>query len=341
MRHLGVDLHKRQFHVCYYAENQTQHHNYQMDELNQFKSSLHPDDHVAVEATGNTRYFVKSIESHVAKVVVVNPRQFRVIEASIKKTDRNDAELLARFLSFDGLLPEVRLPDETASQLKSLAHTRNKLVQLRTALKNKIHGILNFHGIVLKKEVMSSDKGLQRVMSVDGLTDSARFEVEILVDQIRSLNGAIKKIDAELEKRGKALKGHRNITSIKGIGDKSASILLSVIGDVKNFPTRKHLDSYFGIVPKVRNSGDTIRHGHISKQGSKLGRTTLVQCTLIAIRYSPYLRSFYERLKSKKGSGKAIIATARKLLGTIYLLLSEDLMFEDFEAGVIVKATNS
>ncbi len=341
MRYLGVDLHKRQFHVCYYADNQRQHRNYQMDELDQFKSSLHPDDHVAVEMTGNTRYFVKAIESHIAKVVVVNPRQFRVIEASIKKTDRNDAELLARFLSFDGLLPEVKLPDEIASQLKSLAHTRNKLVQLRTALKNKIHGILNFHGIVLKREVMSGEKGLRRVMSVDGLTDSARFEVKILVDQIRSLNASIKKIDDELEKRGQSLKGHRNITSIKGIGDKSASILLSVIGDIQNFPTRKHLDSYFGIVPKVRNSGDTIRHGHISKQGSKLGRTTLVQCTLIAIRYSPYLRSYYERLKSKKGSGKAIIATARKLLGTIYLLLSEDLMFEDFEAGVIVKATNS
>ena len=341
MRFLGVDLHKRQFHVCYYADNQTQHHNYQMEELDQFISSLQSDDHVAVEVTGNTRYFVKSIESFVAKVVVVNPRQFRVIEESVKKTDHNDAELLARFLSFDGLLPEVKLPQEEASQLKSLAHTRNKLVQLRTALKNKIHGIMTFHGILLKRESLSSDKGLQRALSVEGLTKSARFEVEVLVDQIRSLNGAIKKIDVELEERGKSLKGHRNITSIKGVGDKSASILLSVIGDVSNFPSRKQLDSYFGIVPKVRNSGDTVRYGHISKHGSKLGRTTLVQCTLVAIKYSPYLRSYYERLKSKKGSGKAIIATARKLLGTIYMLLSEDLMFEDFEAGVIVKATHT
>ena len=341
MRYLGVDLHKHQFHVCYYEADQTRHHHYQMAELDEFVKSLHSDDHVAVEVTGNTRYFVKSIESFVDKVVVVNPRQFRVIEESVKKTDHNDAELLARFLSFEGLLPEVKLPDETASQLKSLAHTRNKLVQLRTALKNKIHAILNFHGIAMKKEVMSSEKGLDRMLSVDGLTESARFEIEILVEQIRSLNASIKKIDDELEKRGKELKGHSNITSIKGIGDKSASILLSVIGDIQNFPSRKHLDSYFGIVPTVRNSGDTIRHGHISKQGSKLGRTTLVQCTLISIRYSPYLRSYYERLKAKKGSGKAIIATARKLLGIIYLLLSENLIFEDFETGVIVEATNS
>jgi len=340
MRHLGVDLHKRQFHVCYYADGQSEHREFKMDELPTFISTLRADDQAAVEVTGNTRYFVKQIERYVSKVVIVNPRQFRVIEDSIKKTDHNDAEVLARFLSFEGLLPEVKLPEENAGQLKSLAHTRNKLVQLRTALKNKIHGILNFHGILLKKEALSSKKGLQRALSADGLSESARFEVEILVEQIRSLNGSIKKIDAELEERGKDLKGHRNITSIKGIGDKSAAILLSVIGDVRNFPSRKQLDSYFGIVPTVRNSGDKVRHGHISKQGSKLGRTTLVQCTLVAIKYSPYLRSFYERLKSKKGSGKAIIATARKLLGTIYMLLSEDLMFEDFEAGVIVKATS-
>ncbi|RMG83588.1 MAG: IS110 family transposase [Chloroflexi bacterium] len=341
MRCLGVDLHKRQFHVCYLSEGSCEHREFMMEELPVFLSTLEMEDQVAVEATGNTHYFVNEIESYVSKVIVVNPRQFRVIEDSIKKTDYNDAELLARFLSFDGLLPEVKLPQKEASQIKSLAHTRNKLVQLRTALKNKIHGIMTFHGILLKREALSSDKGLDRALSAAGLSASARFEVEILVEQIRSLNASIKKIDAELEDRGRKLKGHRNITSIKGVGDKSASILLSVIGDINNFPSRKQLDSYFGIVPKVRNSGDTVRHGHISKQGSKLGRTTLVQCTLIAIRYSPYLRSYYERLKSKKGSGKAIIATARKLLGTIYMLLSEDLIFEDFESGVLVKATHS
>lgn len=88
----------------------------------------------------------------------------------------------------------------------------------------------------------------------------------------------------------------------------------------------------------VRNSGESVRQGRITKQGSKLGRTTLVQCTLIAIRYSPYLRRFYDKLKKKKGSGKAIIATARKLLGIIYLVLKENLIFEDFAEGVLAAA---
>ena len=80
----------------------------------------------------------------------------------------------------------------------------------------------------------------------------------------------------------------------------------------------KKLFAYFGIIPRVSNSNESVHHGRITKQGNKLARTTLVQCTLVAIRYSPYLKAFYDKLKSKKGSGKAIIATAKKLLGIIY-----------------------
>lgn len=338
MRYLGVDLHKRQFTVCYYADGRSQHRDFALADFSCFLKTLCPSDQVAVEATGNSRHFVERVSPHVSRVVVVNPRQFRVMEASIKKTDRHDAELLALFLSHDGLLPEVTMSGASASELKSLANTRNKLVQLRTALKNKIHGILNFYGIAFKREAFSSEKGLNRVLSQPGLAETAHFEVEILVGQIRSLNEAIKKIDDKLIDKGRGLKGHRNLTSIKGIGDKSAAILLSVIGDIGNFPSRKQLDAYFGIVPRVRNSGESVRQGRITKQGSKLGRTTLVQCTLIAIRYSPYLRRFYDKLKKKKGSGKAIIATARKLLGIIYLVLKENLIFEDFAEGVLAAA---
>jgi len=61
----------------------------------------------------------------------------------------------------------------------------------------------------------------------------------------------------------------------------------------------------------------------------------LVQCTLVAIKYSPYLRRFYNKLKAKEGSGKAIIATARKLLGIIYLTLKNRWVFEDFPNFVL------
>ncbi len=124
---------------------------------------------------------------------------------------------------------------------------------------------------------------------------------------------------------GAQLEGHANLVSIKGIGPKAASILLSVIGEVRDFESEDKLASYFGIVPRVSNSNEKVQHGRITKRGSKLGRTTLVQCTLVAKKYSPYLQQFYERIRAKKGGGKAIIATARKFLGIIYRTLKKQL----------------
>jgi len=272
----------------------------------------------------------------VEEVVVVNPRQFKVISQSVRKTDGSDAELLAFYLS-KGLLPEIRMRDELSDEIKSLCVTRDKLVKLRTALKNKIHNILNAHGIQSRREDYSSEKGLRKVFEYP-IHSIAKVELEVIVEQIRHLNEGIKRLDGEIEEKGQGLKGFENITSIKGIGSKSGSILLSVIGDIEDFESSKKLESYFGIVPRTRNSGDRVCHGRITKQGSKLGRTTLVQCTLVAIKYSPYLRRFYLRLKQKKGSGKAIIATSRKLLGIIYQTLKNDWVFEDF-GNFVIRAT--
>jgi transposase len=288
-----------------------------------------------VEATGNTRHFREAIKSLVSKVVVVNPSQFEVIRKSVKKTDRHDARTLALFLSKD-MLPESRLKEPAHAQLNSVAHTRDKLVKLRTTLINKIHAMHVACGIKSKKSSFSSRRGLQAALTRtwDELT---RAELGIIVSQISSLNEGIKQLERLLIEYGQRLAGHRNLTSIKGIGDKSAAVLLSVIGDVSDFAGEDKLASYFGLVPRVANSNETINHGHITKRGSKLGRTTLVQCTLIAVRYSSYLKKFYDRIKQKKSAGKAIIATARKFLGIIYRTLKYNWVFADFPNFVLAE----
>jgi transposase len=75
-------------------------------------------------------------------VAAVDPNQFRVISHSVKKTDANDARNLALYLS-KGLLPEVCMKDKTQAQIASLTQTRDTLVKLRTALKNKVNNILS------------------------------------------------------------------------------------------------------------------------------------------------------------------------------------------------------
>ena len=151
------------------------------------------------------------------------------------------------------------------------------------------------------------------------------------------MSGGIKRLDEEIAAEGGKLTGFANLVSIKGIGAKSAALLLAVIGAVEDFADENKLASYFGIVPRVSNSNETVNHGRITKRGSRLGRTTLVQCTLVAVRYSPYLKSYYERLKARRGSGKAVIATARKFLGIIYHTLKNNWVFADFPNFVLAE----
>ena len=336
MRFIGVDLHTNNLTVCYLTDKGNEVlDSFSLDRLDSFQQSLHPDDQVAVEATGNTRFLLKAIKHLVARVVVVNPSQFAVIRKSVKKTDRHDARALATFLRAD-LLPEARLKDEQAAQMNSLCQTRQHLVELPTTLINKIHALHNSHGMRSRKSEFSSEKGLKAVLEREWSV-LERVELEVIINQIRALNESIKKLEVQMKQSLREMEGHQNLTSIKGIGEKSAAILLSVIGDVKDFADEDHLASYFGIVPRVSDSNESQRRGRITKRGSKLGRTTLVQCTLVAINYSPYLKKHYEKLKAKKGSGKAIIATARKFLGIIYRTLKNKWVFADFPNFVLAE----
>lgn len=329
-RYVGVDLHKNNFQVCYLDEKGIKQQVYAVSKagIKEFKKSLTKTDEVGVEATGNARYLTGEIEKEVKRVVIINPWQFKVISQSVKKTDEEDAKVIAKYMSKD-LVPEVRMRTKEEQEISSLITTRDKIVKLRTSLKNKVHGILNANGYVTKKEMFSSEKAFNNIFKLD-ISEAYKFELKVIVQQIKSLTNSIDEITEELSKRGKELKGYKNLKSITGIGDVSATIMLNAIGDVKDFEKEDKLSAYFGIVPRVSNSNETIRHGRITKMGNKIARTALVQSTLIAIRYNSYLRSFYERLKAKKGSGKAIIATSRKLLGIVYRALKYDLVYEDF-----------
>lgn len=328
-RYLGVDLHRTQFTVCTLDEQGGKRlRQWRIEQLAEFVTQLQATDEIAVEATSTTARFYEAVVDHVARVVVVNPHQFKVISESVKKTDDNDAEALALFLSKD-MLPEVRMKNQQQRELQHLAETRDLLVKQRSALKIKINNLLAVQGINLQREALSSAKALERVLATE-VSTLVKIELRVLVDQIRSLSSSIAEVDELLEEEGRRLPGHANLTSIKGIGSLSATILLTSIGDVRDFANENKLAAYFGLVPRVQNSNQTERSGRITKHGNKMARTALVQCGLIAQRYSPYLKRFYERIKSRRGGGKAKVALARKLVKVVYDTLKNNWMFADF-----------
>jgi transposase len=310
---------------------------WKLEDLDRFIKKLRPSDEVAVEVTGNTRLFYQAVAPQVKRVVVVDANQFRVIAHSVKKTDPNDARNWALYLEKD-LLPEVRMKDPQRAQIASLTQTRDTMVKLRTALKNKVNNLVSAQGINLSKESLSSEKGLAAVLKLrfEALVE---LELKVIVGQIRSLNGSIAELEETIAREGQKLEGHSNLTSLKGMGKLSGSILLSIIGDINDFAEEGKLAAYFGIVPRISHSNETEHSGRITKRGTKLGRTTLVQCALIAQRYSPYLKSYYEKIKKRRGTGKAIIALARKFLGIIYRTLKYQWTFADFPNFVLAQQT--
>jgi transposase len=335
-RYIGIDLHRNRFTCCIRLENdRTYVTEWALEDLGRFVNKLRATDEVAVETTSNTRLFFDAVAPHVARVVVVDTNQFRVISHSVKKTDPHDARLLSLYLS-KGLLPEVRMKDKELAQLASLTQTRDTLVKQRSALKNKVNNILSARGINLAKEALSSEKKLAEVLELP-FDEIVRIELRVIVEQIRGLNKSVAELEKTIGEEGSKLEGHQGLSSIKGIGKITGAILLSVIGDVNDFPDEGRLASYFGIVPRVSNSNETEHSGRIHKRGTKLGRTALVQSALIAANYSPYLKSFYERVKARRGAGKAIIALARKFLGIIYRTLKNKWVFEDFPGFVLAE----
>ena len=333
-RYLGVDLHRTQFTVCTRHENgRTDLQQWAIKDLKRFAMKLRKEDELALEATGNAQLFYDVVVKQVARIVVVNPNQFKVISQSVKKTDRNDAALLALYLSKE-LLPEVRMKQPNERNVAQLAGTRDLLVKQRSSLKTKINNLLSSEGIEMKKESLSSKKALARVLALP-LSILANAQLRVLVNQIHSLSQSIAELEKLIQEEGPKLAGHSNLVSIKGIGPLSAAVLLSVIGNVNDFTDPGKLAAYLGVVPRISNSNETEHSGRITKQGNKLARTTLVQCGLIAKKYSPYLQQFYKRIQRRRGGGKANIALARKLLGIIYYTLKKNWVFQDFPNFVL------
>lgn len=330
MRYIGVDLHTNSFTACYLEQGKPEYiKTFRLQDLGGFIKNLQETDEVALEATGNSCFFYDELSPYVKRVVMIAPLQFEVIRRSVNKTDKHDARAIAFFLSKD-MLPEAKCKSKQCQQLASILKTRDKLVKSRVSLINKMHGLFNYHGIKIKKEVLTTKSGFERSLGKHDWSYLERVEIEVISSNLEVIRESLKKLEKEIIAFAKQLPGFNNLISIKGIGAISAAIFVATIGDINDFSNPEKLTAYFGVVPRVSQSNQQCTIGRITKRGSKIGRTSLVQCTWIAIRYSPYLKSFYEHVKKKRGSAKAIIATARKFLTTIFYTLKNNWVFKDF-----------
>src|SRR5918995_7082604 len=129
-------------------------------------------------------------------------------------------------------------------------------------------------------------------------------------------------LDREVHARAKADQRVTVLTALPGVGEFTAMVLLAEIGDIGRFRNARALASWAGLTPTVRGSDLTVRHGHISKQGSPYVRWVLGQAAQIAKRH-PEFAGTYQGIAKRRGSKIATVAVARKLLTRAYHLLAE------------------
>jgi transposase len=328
VRHIGVDLHKTNFVACFIEADDTRRlETYPLtgDGLARFKRRLDASDEIAVEATQNVHYFYDQVKSHVGRVAVVDTYRFGVVAKSKTKTDKADAAALARFLKL-GWLPEVQVPSEQVRTLRQLFRARETLVSMRTKLKNMAHAAFSRNGVALTRAAFASAASRSRLMSRDDLPAADRLVLRAALRQIEQLDAEVKVLEAEIIERGKSLRGVRRLLQVHGLNLLSAISLLAEVGDIALFDTSKRLVAYAGLATSTRQSSETVRHGGITKRGRKRLRTVCIQAVLAMVnRTDTPLMEFYRKKKREKGAGKAICATARKLLTIIFVLLKKEL----------------
>ena len=247
------------------------------------------------------------------EVILAHPLKVRAIADARIKTDKLDSEMLAHLLRAD-LIPKAYAPSKEARATKRVLRQRMFLVRLQTMVKNRVRALLWQHGIEPPPvSDLFGKKGLRWLREETELPEPdgrlLREEVglaETLKQKIRSTEGLI----AELAEGDEAVGWLR---SLPGIGEFFSVLIRHEVGEMERFPSPKKFASYTGLVPSTYASGKRITHGRLTKEGNKWLRWAFIEAVSPAIRCSPYLRGYYMRIRTRRGTKDARTATARKL----------------------------
>lgn len=155
-----------------------------------------------------------------------------------------------------------------------------------------------------------------------------------LFETIDRLSEQVKALEKVLKEKVAGDRVVELISTIPGAGLITATTIRAYLDDIGRFDTAKQLAAYAGLVPWVQNSADRERHGKITKHGPNELRTALVQVVIGMVRVKRRTGTYrimerYRRMKSMKGSGRSIIATARGLSEIIWHMLTKDEPFDE------------
>lgn len=286
---------------------------------------------VCFEASNGYGYLYDSLAPVAKRVVVAHPGQLRLIFRSKRKYDRVDAEKLAKLLFLD-TLPQVHVPWPFVRNWRRLITFRERLVAGRTQTMNRIRGLLRRLGIETPKGLWSR-AGILWLAKVD-LPEEAAVERDLLAEELVQRRLQIKRVEQQLNRIAKADKRVELLMTIPGIGIRTAEAVLAWIDQATRFKKNKAVGSYFGMVPCEDSSAGFQRLGHITREGPGLVRRLIVEAAWQAVKRSPSVHAYFERITHGDPSRRkiAIVATGHYLLRCMHAMLRETSPWREREA---------
>ena len=276
---------------------------------------------VALETGTHSAWISHLLEVRGYEVIVAHARDLAFIYKGDKKSDRIDAEKLARVARADKkLLHPVKLMDVKRQEDLLAIKARDLLIKERTCIINAIRGFLRSFGI---DDTEYSHETINQMYEV--LPEEIRQNLRGLFETLKSINVSIKNYDKRIERIATNYPETKILQQIKGVGPLIALSFALIIGEANRFTSRQ-CSSYTGLAPKRDQSGDVDKQLGISKCGNKLLRRLLVQGAQYIM--GPFgedcdLRDFGNRIAQRGGSiarKKAKVAVARKLAITMLAL---------------------
>jgi transposase len=290
---------------------------------------------VAVEATGNWYWIVDEIEQAGLEPKLVHPRKAKLMMGLINKTDKLDAHGMNQ-LQRNGTLPTVWIPPRELRDQREITRARMVLTRHRSRLKNRIQATLSKYGWSGGEASDPFGKKARTELSkaIRGLPPQTAQITEMLLQQLDFVQAQIEAMEQKTWELVKDTAEKDRLRSLPGVGWILSAVIALEVGDMNRFASGERYASYAGTTPRVHASGDKIRYGRLRPDVNRYLRWAYVEAAhSVCLHRKTYpgrhVSQLYERIRERKGHGKAIGAVARHLAEATYHVWIREEPYQD------------
>jgi transposase len=284
---------------------------------------------VAVETVGNWYWVVDEIEAGGGKPQLVNARLAKLMMGNVNKSDKLDAKGM-NHLQRNGTLPTVWIPPCSVRDARELPRTRMVLSRQRTQLKNRVHATLGKYGLVVEGATDAFGKRGRKIMSalMAGLPPHTQQGLERVLDQLDHIEENLEIIERQMQEVFAPCAETNWLKTLPGVGDILAVVLWTEIGTIERFGRAEQLASYAGLVAREHSSGGKIRFGAVRRDVNVYLKWAFVEAANSSILNCErcgygHISRLYQRIKARRGHGKAKVAVARHLAEASFWMLKK------------------